>query len=235
MDFYIVIGILTLACAAVVWGFIRAPELKKFLPFIRYLIQTVAFSIRYWQLSEYYAKSFDAAAKFSILLETLPLNDLDLNDPELRKKISQFVRDNYQLLYDSSEDRDVEAEKLAAGAFVLIISNEKLRTSIQALIEGRPEDIEVKKLTVICIDLFALLFNLRDKLSLEYYQHLIYAINRVLVTVRDEGFTEKGIKDAGAIMFRMYKVTLAFRKQQSYNVKEFYETINKMLDTFFSR
>lgn len=73
---------------------------------------------------------------------------------------------------------------------------------------------------------------MKTELDEEHFQHLIYAINRVLLLLRAGGLSKQALIGSGKTLLRMTRITKAYvrkKAKQNLSAKEFAE---KLLDLF---
>jgi len=210
MIFYLTIFLFTAFAFGGLYLFMKYPKLRRFLPTIHHTAEFISFSISYWGFKKHYSDPVEVAVKFTSLLRTLKLDSRNLADA--KKQVAKFIEESYLQIYASrGKARDDKAEKVALASYTLLLSNEDIRDTVISLIKKNYKDLEVRKITLIAIDTFGELFTLENKLESEYFQHLIYAINKVLLLLRDSGTNKKNVKKIGAILFRLYKLTRAYK------------------------
>lgn len=231
MVFYVII----IAITAVVFGGIFLlrwySDLRKYLPGLRGVLQAGVLTVDYWGFKRSYSDGAKVLLRYTNLSETLSVVGTDLR--QARKKVASFVRDAYETFYPGRE-RDVAVERLAAASYMMLLSHEELLAVVASL--HNHKDLEVRKATYIAIDVLGEMFDLKDDLSQEYFQHLIYGINKSLVLLKKSGYDKKTLKKVTSTLWRVYKLTKAYNYLQgrkNLTKEEFYAKVSGVFGTLF--
>jgi hypothetical protein len=115
-----------------------------------------------------------------------------------------------------------------------LLSHKEIFDTVKAL--DNHEDLEVKKATLVAIDVLGVFFDLKDKLAKEYFQHLIYGINKCLLLLRDGGTGKRSLKKVASTLWRVYKLTKAYKYLQgrkNLTEEEFYAKVSSTFDALF--
>jgi hypothetical protein len=209
MELYVTVAILTVLVFVGVWAFKKWPSLREKGPLFVRLGESVAFTMDYWGVSRAYTKKAYTGVQLSALLYSLSSQDLE---PAKEKEVvSTFVAISYAQL--SEEEDTEEAQRLAAAGYMLLKSHDELLKTVCALWDHPRMD--VRKTTLLCIDVLGELFDLKDEFTQEYFQLLIYSINKTLLIFRDEGTGRRSVKKISSTLFRIYKITRAYKHLRS--------------------
>lgn len=235
MDFYIYIVGMAVLSTIILYFFIKFPELRALRPFIMAIIRGTILSIDNSKSKKIYKNLMSAELKFIASLDLSQLEYTSIDSVSLKYKVSDFVKNNFANYYKDGGHDKVEAERIASVIFAMLVANKELHDTITALLHKHPENVEVKRLTVLAIDVFGSVFDLKDKLNYQYYEHLIYAINKCLLILREDGLSERTLKRSGAVLFRLYKLTMAYNRLKSpQTIQGIHKDVQKIFDLLFS-
>lgn len=115
---------------------------------------------------------------------------------------------------------------------LLLEAHPDLNDNLMFIIEGHFEKLDVRKLTILLIDVFKQYFDLKDKLSSDYFKQLIFGLNKALLLLRSGGVKESNLKEIYKTLFRVYRLTQSYaslQKNKHLTEKEFYEKIAVLL------
>lgn len=225
MEVYLLIGVMTIFAYGMVLLVKKYPQLKNLLPLVGRVSGLIAWYLDKREFKKAYTNNFYMV---QFITNGLIVNtDFDYIQGVITSGIYGIYKQEHGLSLS-------DIRRVSLFVSDLVENNDEIVHSIQALLNDRLQDVEVRKLTVLAIDVLAHLFDLKDELSSDYYQHLVYAINRVLVNLRDHGLTKKGVRKSGAILFRLYKLTRAYQNLKGPKTAEdLKNALQDTLDTFF--
>ena len=184
-------------------------------------------------LSAHYKQMIETAADEVAVIDDLWKPGLTLD--QHRELIVAASISYYRRVFDDPGKDEAFYRKLAAAMTEIMRHSDDLVYNFVYFSHKNFYGIEVKKLTLILIDVFGQLFDLKDKLDAQYFKHLIYGLNQCLVSLRINGTNDKSVKRMGAVLFRLYKLTKAYhslKSDQFLSEKEFYEKAARILGTF---
>lgn len=186
----------------------RYPTIADRMPLIRWLFRLLQLTFEHWELNKY-AKFSNLALKYTVVLEAASFYKENPNYATawLRK----FVEDT-RITLESADYSKEEAER-AANAISMLLTHHNIILDVLASFENS-EDIEVKKLTVIAVDVFGELFDIQDKLDRSMYEHIVVAINLALLKLRDKGYSQRTYTEIAHIFVRLKKVCMSYREQK---------------------
>lgn len=204
--------------------FYKFPDTKKFLPWAAWSLEIVRITADHWGFQKKYRSTTDLAARFFITAAALSTSKKGLR--EARKEISTIIEEAYQTLNPDKPLTDVE-RKIMTAAYVTAISYEEI-TETMASVWQTHEDLDVRKATLLVVDVMGELIDRDDELGQLYFQHLIYGINKSLILIRDHGTNKRALKKVASTLFRVYKLSKAYRHRRmlgGHTEGEFYDKI----------
>lgn len=210
---------------------IKYPKLRELVPHAGRLASMLIFSLEYWGFNRKYANEVSLALKGLRLSAVLSTGDPETR--ESREAVKQFVRASYAVAYPGKKLTEEEVRAASAG-YMLVMAYPELLVTLESF-RNLP-DLEVRKATYILIDVLGELFDLQEKLSRVYFQHLIYGLNKCLLLLREKGTTKRNLKNVCATLFRVYQLTRAYKSlhgKKTMSEAEFYAKVLYMLNTVF--
>lgn len=231
METTIIVILITLLVGGVILLFRKWPQAQEHFWFFKWALETIAFSLDYWGFKNRYSNSVVLASRFTMLLQSKEVQSGDLRD--VRKQVSEFVDATYAH-FGSRGPLKPEERRASVAAYVALINHREILELATALV-GR-DDIDVRQATLLCIDVLGELIDLSDDLGQDYFQHLIYGINKCLIIIRDEGTNKKSLKKVSTTLFRVYKLSKAYRRRRSLEdltQEEFHAKISSYFNVLF--
>jgi len=208
-------------------GYISMGSLRKYWPKAR------AYIYRLYSKNvidrKYSAKLLAAVDEVFVLLSVI---DDPKTDEEKAADVATVIYHYYRILNPEDKDNAKKAKATANAVYLVLLNNKELLYNIRAIGQKHYGDIEVKKLTLLSIDTIGAFFNLKNKLDSEFFQHIIYGINKCLLIIRDRGVNKNDIDDLGAVMFRMYKLASAYgmlKGSQKMSKEAFYAKVTVLI------
>ncbi len=236
---YIIVAVLTLLVLALVWLFKKWPDVRLVVANItaalpRYILQLNQNRL----ISDRYARvHYDAAAAIH-RISSNPESFGEEKGEEFMESVSAVVSVLHLTAFDPSNRTGMTEEQIkrfSKAIQMLVWSNEDIAVNFRHVVANRFQDIEVKKVTLVFIDVLGQLFDLENDLDVEFFQHVIYALNLVLLQLRDSGTSTKAIKEIGRVLFRLYKLTKAYgylKSTREMTPEEFYEKVKRTIGVF---
>lgn len=90
----------------------------------------------------------------------------------------------------------------------------------------------------MCIDVIGLVHPLETELDDVAFQHVIYALNKVFLILRDgNGFNKQTIVEGGKVLFRLSRIIQAYadkKNRTNISVEEFTKRLLKVVDNAHS-
>jgi len=225
--------IFALLFTAIVFGLImfvrKYPSVIKYTAFFSWVVQVVRVTVDHWGFDKKYSDQAVLASHYFSLASTAAVSG-DLR--EVRRRVASLVSFSYRRFYPLGSWTE-EDERISAAAYVALVNHQNIR-DVATSLERNYRNIEVRKATYLAIDVLGELVDLSDDLGQEYFQHLIYGINKSLVLIKENGTDKKSLKKVTSTLFRVYKLSRAYRHLRSLDEmteKEFYEKINGIFDS----
>jgi hypothetical protein len=144
---------------------------------------------------------------------------------------SSFIKDIYP------EKSRAEVESLAKAIAFIFEARNELKENLSYIIDRDFHLLEVKKLTLLFIDVLGNFYNLREDLDRVHFEQITVGLNKILLLLRDGGPGKENLKKVYATTFRIYKLTKAYRSLKSskrLTEAQFYGKLKKIFDTFLS-
>ena len=228
MEVYVAVAVLTALVFGGIYLLTKYPSARNHLPTIKKIITLLRITFEHWGLKKAYSETALLGLQFVELLEDVHLEGE--NPRESRRRVSNFVASLFAALYPEGLERE-KARATAAASYMALLHHQDILQTVREL-KDHP-NLDVRRATLVAIDTLGELFNLKDELSREYYQHLIYGINKCLILFRDGGKDLKNLKKIYAVLWRTYKLTKAFnslRRDKGLTKEEFYGKMAVILD-----
>lgn len=228
MEAYVIVVVLALLVSVGIYLFTRYSETQKVLSGLRWVLRIVQITINYWGFEKAYSDKVVLGVRYINLIEVLSLEGTDLR--QARGEVAAFVAETYNHFYPEGMDRE-RAKRIAASGYMVVLSHQEILDTIRGLQDH--DNLDVRKATYVVIDILGELFDRRDKLSKEYFQHLVYGLNKCLVLFKRGGYNRSTVKEIYATLWRIYQLTKAFNKLKAgdgLTKKEFYEKITIIID-----
>ncbi len=204
--------------------FYKFPATKKVLPWISWALEITKITVDYWGFQQKYKSSTELAARFFVTASSIALGKKQLRD--VRKDISVIIEEAYSALNPERPLTETE-RKMMTAAYVVAISYDEITETMASVWETH-DDLDVRKATLLAIDIVGELVDLKDSLGKQYFQHLIYGINKSLKLIRDHGTDKRNLKKISSTLFRVYKLSKAYRHRRNlsgYTEGEFYDKV----------
>jgi len=202
----------------------KFPAARRFLPLVAWFLKIVRITVDHWGFEQKYKSTTDLAARFFVTAATLTASKKGLRDA--KKEVSAIIEEAYEVLSPGRPLTDVERTMMTA-AYVTAISYEEITETMASVWETHA-DLDVRKATLLVVDVMGELINREDELGQVYFQHLIYGINKSLILIRDHGTDKRALKTVTSTLFRVYKLSKAYRyrrKLTGHTEGDFYDKI----------
>jgi len=228
MEAYVAVSIVSALVFAGVYLVVKYPAIQSYLPQAQRFMAAVRITADYWGFRKAYSDAVELGIRYLALLETLKVVEgEDLRDARLR--VGNFIT----LLYITAYPGELGVEKArraATASYMALLEHEEILETIRGL--QNHEDLDVRKATLIAIDVLGELFDREDELSREYFQHIVYGLNQCLVKFKKSGQEPDNMRDIYGILWRMYQLTKAYNASlgsQGLTKEEFYGKISAIL------
>lgn len=228
---YLPIILITLFGFGGLYIFYRFPQARKYIPFLQQLIETVHLSFLYWGVRKGYP-TINTLARYTTFLEVV---DYEKDILKSKAHVQAFVALSLYKYYKLRDLDHDKVKKFSGALYVLFAEQAELRDSLASFSDVK--NLEVKRLTLLAIDVLGEFFTLSNDLDRDYFQHLIYGINKALVELRADGLTRKGIAKVSATLWRLYQITRAYSHQAglaNLTRAEFNEKVKEAIDSLTS-
>jgi hypothetical protein len=204
----------------------RYPELRSALPSFNRLREVIQITSDYWLVNKKYADVSQVIKNSTYLIEILAVDTADLR--KARDSIRQLVHELHKIIHPGQPSNDFDMDT-AIASYMLIISHRELADTIKTIYKDT-QNVDVIQATNLVIDIAGELVNLNDDLGQLYFQQLVYGINKCLLLVRDKGTDKKTLKKVVSILFRVYKLTKAYRHRRGLKNLSEIEFYKKVFD-----
>jgi hypothetical protein len=199
---------------------------KSILPWIKWGYGVFRMTVDHWELQRKYKDETDLVARAFLLSTTVVLGKKDLRDT--RKAVGHMLETVYNHYCPDKPLTETEKE-LMMSAYVTAISHKDLMETLASVSTGH-EGLDVVRATTLCIDILGEAVHLEDALGQQYFQHLIYGINKALIVIRDQGTNPRALKKVASTLFRVYKITKAYRMRRRLSGMKAGEVYDKIID-----
>lgn len=202
---------------------------KDYLPWFAWVVSIIQVSVDHWGFQQKYKDEADLAARFFVMAGSMAASPLELRDS--RKSVGRML-DKAYTIFRPGKKLTTSEKKIMMAAYVAAISHDEIMETLASVWETH-EDLDVRKATLLSIDILGELVNLKDKLGQQYFQHLIYGLNKSLLLLRDKGMDKRNLKVVTSTLFRVYKLTKAYRYRRKLSGKsagEFYDKIISIIE-----
>jgi len=212
------------------YAFHRWKVVRGWCYYLPWLASVVRITVDYWGFNKKYSDASLLASRLVVLSKLSSLEGSSLR--EIRHEVSLLVRDSHRLFYPTKK-WSKEDERIAVAAYVALINNDEIWNLVRALSRSGV-DLDVKKATYLVIDVFGELVDRSDKLGRKYLQQVVYGINKSLIIIRDHGTNKKSLKKVTSILFRIYKLSRAYRHRRflgDMSKEDFYDKVTELFNS----
>lgn len=212
-EIYIISLLITGFLLGVVYLFRSFPGLWKF---ARVVIPKLGFVLDKLEIRRKYRDPLKLIINDAFFKKMVELPEDALKDAEVR---AEFVRTAADITkaFTNSEltvgKHYCNLRRLSSSLYTLIVNHKELADCIKAL--SKSSNIQVKKTTLLAIDVLGELFDLEDRLDRDFFQHLIYGLNKVLLQLRDGGYTKRSVSQTSVTLWRIYQLTRAYSRHKN--------------------
>jgi hypothetical protein len=219
----IVYGVLVFFAVAVLSWMFTNWKISRYLSWVLFVASD--FSAKVLGNKEYQKRALEmkSVVDLSVFLINTPLE----NRP---KKIVEWLVVETATLKSSGDKAAVE--HWVRTIQLLFESHPELNDNLMFVVAGHYERLDVRKLTVLMIDVLKQFFDLKDKLSSDYFKQLIFGLNKALILLRNNGVTEHNLKEIYKTLFRVYRLTQSYtslQRNKHLTEKEFYAKVAAIL------
>ncbi len=227
--FFVIMVVVAFAVGTGFYFLHKKGDPKKVLPWISWGLSIVQMTIDHWGFQRKYKNEAELLARVAALSAVVVAGDTDLRDT--RKTVENILEYAYSTYHPGKKLKGSEKDMMMA-AYVAAISHKELMETL-ASVSDSPHNLDVVKATTLCIDILGETIHLEDKLGQQYFQHLIYGLNKSLLVVRDKGTDPRALKEVSTTLFRVYKISKAYRmrrKLSGMKAGEVYDKIISLLE-----
>ena len=197
-----------------------------------WVLDIVLITVNHWGFNKKYKSATELAIRLLVTTSTISVDKKNIR--EARKEVSYIIEEAHKLLSPDKKITDVE-RKIMVATYVAVISYGDITETMASVWESHA-GLDVKKATLIAIDILGELVLRDDSLGQEYFQHLIYGINKSLKIIRDHGTDKRALKKVTSTLFRIYKLSKAYRHRRrlgGHTEGEFYDKIIAIFEHMF--
>lgn len=205
-------------------------HLRKVNYFIQWMGTNIRIYLDIFEAKKQYKDITLVAIKYSVLLEAIN-SGLHSGD-NVKEWTSKFIRDTHKVMGHKGLVEE-QSKAIAFSIGILINQRQELLQIISSF--SNHEDIEVKKATVVAIDTLGELYNLRSSLDRMAFKHIIYALNKCLILLRDGGYNKKTYSKVGLTLNRLRVIMKSYNTQKaskgSLTVKQLHKKLATVMGT----
>lgn len=205
--------------------FKKYPKARKLLPWLSWLAHTIQISIDHWGFKRSYKEGTKVITQLFVVAGIVAQKDESLRDS--RKLMETLLSSAYSILHDKQGLTPAEQGVMMA-AYVAAINHDEIMETLASVWKTH-EDLDVRKATLLCVDILGEAMFLEDDLGQEYFQHLIYGLNKSLKLLRAEGLDKRNLKEITATLFRVYRLTKAYRHRRALSGMDSGEVYDKII------
>jgi hypothetical protein len=227
--YFVILVFATFALGIGLYVLRKYPRAKEALPWFAWLFRIVQVTLVHWEYQLKYREGTDLAARFFVMAGSMAASPHELRDS--RKAVGAMLDEAY-LTFRPGQKLTSAEKSVLMSVYVAAISYDEIMESLASVWETH-EDLEVRKATIVLIDILGEVVNLKNKLGQEYFQHLIYGLNKCLILLRDNGMDKRNLKVITSTLFRIYKLTKAYRLRRRLSgatAGEFYDKIISLIE-----
>lgn len=228
--YFVVIVILAISLGAALLALRKYDKARELLPWAAWAIRLTQISIDHWGFQKKYSDEAELAAKFFVMAGSIVAHkDVDLRDT--RKSVGSMIDRAYSIFYPGKLLTEME-RSIMMSAFVTAISYDDIMETLASVYDTH-EDLDVRKGTLVVVDILGELVYLKDKLGQQFFQTIVYGLNKCLKLLRDNGTDKRNLKEITSTLFRIYKLTKAYRhrrKLAGMTAGDFYDKIIDIIE-----
>jgi hypothetical protein len=125
-----------------------------------------------------------------------------------------------------------QAKEISRSMYTLARERKDLIDIISSF--RKSEDIEVRKITVIAIDTIGELYDMKSKLDRSMFKHVIVAINKCLMGLREGGYNKKTYTKIGLTLHRLRIIMKSYNSQKAGRGNLTAKQLHKRIDILIS-
>ena len=198
---------------------------KRILPWVSWGINIVQTTITHWGFQRKYRNEAELVARLAALSAVVAAGETELRDT--RKTVEGILDLAYATYSPEKKLKGTEKDFMMA-AYIAAISHKELMETLASVSES-PHNLDVAKATTLWIDILGETIELKDKLGQQYFQHLIYGLNKSLLVIRDKGTDPRALKEVSTTLFRVYKISKAYRMRRRLSGMKAGEVYDKII------
>ncbi len=213
------------------WRVIRKyPRVKAYIPYLLWATEIIQEAVNYWKFKRAYKNTSHLLNRYAIILDIIAYQD-----PNVTKEwFSKFVFDT---LKEYVDPREADSARRIVNAIYVLLTEHKDLIDTLKVISTNPQNLDVKKATLIAIDFLGELVNLESRMDRLFYQSMIFGLNKVLLQIKNGRADKKTISAISSTLWRMYQLLLAYKEQnslQGLTEEEFKKKLQKVLSDLLS-
>lgn len=224
----LVLIVITVVAGSVLY--VKYGTLRKINYFIQWMGTNIRIYLDVFEARKQYKNITLVAIKYSVLLEAI--NSGLHSDADIKEWTAKFVRDTYKVMGHKGLTEE-QSNSVAFSISVLINQRQELLQIISSF--SNHEGIEVKKATVVAIDVLGELYDLRSSLDRAVFKHVIYALNKCLLLLRDGGYNKKTYTKVGLTLNRLRVIMKSYNMQKEddagITVQQLHKKIATVMET----
>jgi hypothetical protein len=228
--YFVVIIILAFVLGTGLYILRKYDRARELLPWFAWVVRLIQVSVDHWGFQQRYRDEADLAARFFVMAGSIVTHsDVDLRDT--RKSVAAMIDKAYATFYPGKRLTAPE-KSIMLAAFVTAISHDEIMETLSSVFTTH-EDLDVRKATLLVVDILGEMIYLKDKLGQQYFQHVVYGLNKCLKLLRDKGTDKRNLKEITSTLFRIYKLTKAYRHRRKLSgmpAGDFYDKIISIVE-----
>ena len=225
------LGAVALIAAVGIILFLRYPEVKKYIPLIKWAARVLRITVDHWKARKVYVDSTIIIERYTALLDMYSFSQ---SAAVSRAWFSKFIVDTYDRVFDESGNKE-DARRISNAFYSLIVNHKDIVETLRSLDEIKT--IDVKRTTIIFIDFLGEFFTLSLRTDRLFYEMIIVGINKALLQIKNGGLDKKTLSKVSGTVWRMYQLTRAYKKldgNKGLTETEFEKKMQDALSTLLS-
>lgn len=188
---------------------------RKAYPIFNWSLKILKITADSFKFKRRYRKYIDYAVEFGLVVEAA---SMAADNPNMsRVWINKFLLDTRKVL-ELEGYSDEAASRVSRGLSIVLAENKNILLTLSSLLET--DRIEVKKITLMVIDLFGECFDVnKNEVDREVYKVLVVAVNLVLLSLKENGPSEKFYTELAKVLNRL---NLVIRKAKGVDLRLMY-------------
>lgn len=223
--FFVIMAIAAFAAGTGFYFLQKKGDPDKILPWVSWAATIIQTTVAHWGFQKKYKNGAELVTRVAMLTAVVAAGKTELRDT--RKTVEEILEIAHATYSPDKKLKEHEKNAMMA-AYVAAISHKELMETLASVSEGT-DTLDVVKATTLCIDILGELIHLEDKLGRQYFQHLIYGLNKSLIVVRDKGTDPRSLKEISTTLFRVYKISKAYRMRRRLSGMKAGEVYDKII------